>query len=490
LPQHPTLLVGFILVIGVRETMKIAVLVACLFPIADAIKCGRPFTSACLGDTDKRYDPDASNSAVDQAVVWSKFNGYFRGEGVSYVNILDPLVAPIPTTSDPNVGSLPYVDYANYSIIGSRQIISSITISPIAPRVIQLAVFGTTTYEKDGSVLTLPGAASPPDDVPSREELFGATASDAQRSYAVNDNTIYIGGRSVGENPGINSITYACLDDECNQFQENLDSFVTTANGTVKRVYASEAFYTRIATREEWIDAVLNEYEVQGINASERIDPLVDVCSIGRCPTEEQWCQTDPNCSVSPYQEPPATVKGSVIAGFTVAGVVLLVIILYGVHLYLVYAQVNRYRARFARRIAETIDVRASVRNLTPDALAREFERIDEGVSKDGKISKEELWEFIASGKAGEMDQKDFDALFAAIDLDRNGEVDFVEFCAFLGQCDNEYRAARRRSSVGLQQQRSMVASRLSETVSQRRTVEDPSAIPTGEGDDEKEEGV
>jgi len=206
------------------------------------------------------------------------------------------------------------------------------------------------------------------------------------------------------------------------------------------------------------------------------------------CPTEEQWCQTDPNCSVSPYQEPPGTVKGSVIAGFTVAGIVLLVAILFAVHVYLVKAQASRYRARFARRIAETIDMRASVRSLTPDALAKEFQRIDEGVSRDGKISKEELWEFVSSGKAGEMEKKDFDALFAAMDLDHNGDVDFVEFCAFLGKCDEEYRAARRRSSVGLKQPTSMVARRLSETVSHRGTVEDPSAAMTPAGEEGKKE--
>jgi len=376
----------------------------------------------------------------------------------------------------------------NYTIAGSRQIISQLSINPLPPRVLRAVAFGTTTYEKDGSILALPAGFASPDDFPSSNELFDT--GETQRSYAVNDNTVYIGGRAVGEIDGIVSITYVCLDNKCDRFQENFDSY-TEINGTVERVFATEALYTRIATGEEWIDAILNEYELLGVDPSERIDPTVDVCSIGLCPTEVQWCQTDPNCSVSPFQEPPATVKGSVIGGFTVAGAILLVAILLAVHLYLVNAQAHRYRARFARRIAETIELRASVRNLTPDALAKEFQRIDEGVTKDGKISKEELWEFVSSGKAGEMERKDFDAMFAAIDLDHNGEVDFVEFCAFLGKCDVEYRAARRRSSVvSLQKSRSVVASRLSEAVSQRKfTIEDPSAAltPTAEGEEGKE---
>lgn len=46
-----------------------------------ALKCGRPLTTKCLGDTDIRYNKHASNSAKDQSVVWTKMEGWFRGVG-------------------------------------------------------------------------------------------------------------------------------------------------------------------------------------------------------------------------------------------------------------------------------------------------------------------------------------------------------------------------------------------------------------------------
>jgi len=221
----------------------------------------------------------------------------------------------------------------------------------------------------------------------------------------------------------------------------------------------SEASSTHIESVEEWKNAFLADYDTYNVPQEERFDPLEDACSQGLCPTEEQWCQTDPNCSESPYQEPPASVKGSVIAGFVIAGFVISFVALFGVHRYLVAQQSKRFRTMFARRIADTIQLRGSVRSLTPDALADEFKRIDAGV-QDGRISKEELWDFMSSRKAGELDKKDFDALFAAIDLDKNGTVDFLEFCAFMGKCDQEYRAARtdRGSLVARKSARDMVA--------------------------------
>ena len=122
--------------------------------------------------------------------------------------------------------------------------------------------------------------------------------------------------------------------------------------------------------------------------------------------------------------------------------------ILWCIHLYLQKQQAQRYRTAFATRIAETVRInRSSRRSLTPDALLSEFKRIDADV-EDGKLSQEELWQFLSDGKAGEMSRNDFDALFAAMDLDKNGSVDFLEFCAFMGQCHDEYAKERSRPRV------------------------------------------
>eukprot|EP00541_Cyclophora_tenuis_P017445 CAMPEP_0116557396 /NCGR_PEP_ID=MMETSP0397-20121206/9217_1 /TAXON_ID=216820 /ORGANISM="Cyclophora tenuis, Strain ECT3854" /LENGTH=314 /DNA_ID=CAMNT_0004082849 /DNA_START=1 /DNA_END=946 /DNA_ORIENTATION=- len=270
--------------------------------------------------------------------------------------------------------------------------------------------------------------------------LTNATASG--RELKLNDeNTLNLAIQSVGLVVGFSSVTRVCLDDSCSQFHESFNTF-SNINGTAQRVYNAESLYTRIATGAEFEQGVLADYESNNIPVDQRITPVADICLLGLCLTKEQWCQYDPSCSVSPYQEPAAHVKGGVIAGFVVLGVILLVAGLYLVHRHLQAQQAKRYRSVFAGRIADTIQVRSSMRSLTADTLADEFNKIDSGV-KDGKISKEELWDFVSSGKAGEMEKHDFDALFAAIDLDKNGSVDFLEFCAFMGKCEKEYKLAR-----------------------------------------------
>ena len=53
---------------------------------------------------------------------------------------------------------------------------------------------------------------------------------------------------------------------------------------------------------------------------------------------------------------------------------------------------------------------------------------MDDGLkSENGMIQKEALWTWVQSGKAGTMTKKDFDALFATMDLDGDGEVSFLE---------------------------------------------------------------
>mmetsp|Transcript_13439 Transcript_13439/g.22877 ORF Transcript_13439/g.22877 Transcript_13439/m.22877 type:complete len:277 (-) Transcript_13439:361-1191(-) len=230
-------------------------------------------------------------------------------------------------------------------------------------------------------------------------------------SYPVDENTLNLAIQSVGLIVGFSSVTRVCLDDSCSQFHESFNTF-SNINGTAQRVYNAESLYTRIATGAEFEQGVLADYESNNIPVDQRITPVADICLLGLCLTKEQWCQYDPSCSVSPYQEPAAHVKGGVIAGFVVLGVILLVAGLYLVHRHLQAQQAKRYRSVFAGRIADTIQVRSSMRSLTADTLADEFNKIDSGV-KDGKISKEEL------------------------DLDKKGSVDVLEFCACLKKSTN-----------------------------------------------------
>lgn len=200
------------------------------------------------------------------------------------------------------------------------------------------------------------------------------------------------------------------------------------------------AFEVR-ATEEEWLEAAITAleavYEVNNSTAEEDkvVLPMTSSCLFAEnCPLEaEDWCSQDPECSVSPYQEPEGAMLPGPIAGFVLGGIAILLIGCYILHLYLQRRQAKRYKTVFAKRIAETIQVNKSIRSMGPEELAEEFKRVDLQ-THDGLITKDDLWEFISSGKAGEISKGDFNALFAAIDADGDGQVDFLAFCAFMGQ--------------------------------------------------------
>jgi hypothetical protein len=103
-------------------------------------------------------------------------------------------------------------------------------------------------------------------------------------------------------------------------------------------------------------------------------------CLVGGCPTEEDECKTDPECSESPYQEPEASDKSGAIAGFSRAWYRLARRgpVCARLHAMRSTQQERRYyKTKFARRIADTIDLRASIHQLTPEALGGEFKKID-----------------------------------------------------------------------------------------------------------------
>jgi hypothetical protein len=66
-----------------------------------------------------------------------------------------------------------------------------------------------------------------------------------------------------------------------------------------------------------------------------------------------------------------------------------------------------------------------------------EFQHIDR--DKGGTISKAELGAWLKDGKLGEVKDQDFNAMWVALDVDGNGEVDFVEFCTFLSGCGGAF---------------------------------------------------
>jgi hypothetical protein len=261
--------------------------------------------------------------------------------------------------------------------------------------------------------------------------------------YPVDNRTSFISAAGTAGAPH-KSFTqlFVCLDDECNQLAGNEDSYVFL-DGKAMRLTQTVINCNRINSAEKWLQAIQDAYVTYNIPEDKQVTvPMEGQCLTAACPTEEAWCKKDPECSVSPYQEPDASVKSGAIAGFIIAGIVLLIALLYGLHVWRTKQQEHRYKTKFAKRMADTISLRASMRQLTPEALASEFKKID-SETEGGYISKEGLWAFLSTGKAGELSESDFNALFAAIDLDQSGTVDFLEFCTFMGKCSDEYRSAR-----------------------------------------------
>jgi hypothetical protein len=122
-----------------------AVVLLGLLQSSAAFKCGRPLTTACLGDTDIGYDPDASNAAVDQAVIWKKANGYYVEEGTAQLRFpgareLSPL--------------LEMKTFRNLTFVGSCYYTHCINIIPSVAQVVYADLFATTTHKnKDAANL-------------------------------------------------------------------------------------------------------------------------------------------------------------------------------------------------------------------------------------------------------------------------------------------------------------------------------------------------
>jgi Ca2+-binding EF-hand superfamily protein len=164
------------------------------------------------------------------------------------------------------------------------------------------------------------------------------------------------------------------------------------------------------------------------------------------CPTTTTWCaagDAHPDCGPTPYNE-DTTVNAGVVAGFVVAVAFALIVTIVGTFRRIqkkkMEEQKKRLRNQFARRIAASVHISNAEEALSMDALMKEFSRIDTDGS--GGISREELHNFIMDKKVGSISEADFNALFTVLDIDDSGFVEFIEFCAFLGDCVDELDAA------------------------------------------------
>lgn len=237
----------------------------------------------------------------------------------------------------------------------------------------------------------------------------------------------------------ISSKNWIFIGDDFNLARAVLENY----NAQTAALISSTSYqYTKIASQDEWVDMlqaalIANNVQVDIASRGGPV-PMEKACLAEKCPTEADWCERDPECSESPYKEPNARLKAGVVAGFCAAGAAVILAIVILIFIRRLKQQKERIKAQFASRIAATIDLGVDANiAMNPDALKAEFQKIDSGAADGGNgyISKDELWSFMSSGKAGTMNKKDFDVLFLALDDDGNGKVDYIEFINFLSSC-------------------------------------------------------
>ncbi len=245
-------------------------------------------------------------------------------------------------------------------------------------------------------------------------------------------------------------------------------SAVHTSVATKSILSINSATVVRI-TEEDFLSGIEEFNEKYNVPEAMRIQAPMTSDEVpnlnGTFPTEEEWCGgliDDVSCTVSPYQEPAAQMKGGFIALFVILGILVFGTIAYLLHRKKSEEQKHRYKQHFVRGIARNISIAASAGMVSPDKLQKEFDHINS--NGDGTISKDELKKFVESGKVGTIEDKDFEALWHAIDINNSGEVDFVEFLSFLGGCGDEFDAI-------FQEQQAMTKEEKMKYASQRLSV-------------------
>lgn len=414
----------------------------------------------CLSETDVRYDANYPKTLVEQDARWEKVTGYFKVNMTSFDPVNGGAVQPGPyIESVPQTHSYPFdgsrtIGFYNHTADGSRLIVNRYYFKPPAPmgfcqipfeppamnaqpgstcgvngQVDFAGVYLALTHEHDGTLKVGRATGSystSPDGI-----WDGAVGSMAKLT---DDNTF----ESTFITPGVVSSvsSFVFFDD---------DTAAMSATHTLMDikaiVSANTATMVRI-TEEEFVAGIEESNEAfkvpEPIEAPMTSDEVAKYA--GTFPTEEDWCgglMDDVSCTPSPYVEPDAQMKGGFIAMFVVLGVLLFSVAAFFLHRNAIDKQKKRYKEHFVRGIARNITIADSAGRVDPEQLKKEFDHIDK--DKGGTISRDELKVFLKSGKVGEISDKDVDAMWAAIDIDNSGEVDFVEFIAFLGSCGTEF---------------------------------------------------
>jgi len=427
-----------------------------LWQAAQSLECGTWITNDCLGAKDIRYDKDYPTGFIEQDVRWKKWEGFWAAELTSYGEDGKIVEPAIPDASNPYgfpYKSENYKGYYNNTFVGSRFIFNRYTMHPPpdASWCNALPVDAVSSYSQGGGVCGVNGFSF-------AEGGYGVTSYEKNgelnmlKGYGKLQEVLgpfrWVDDETLMANVGNPDAMYGAMD-----VLVWLNEADTVAAGSLSRFFLGDnaglagtvTITLNKLTEAQFIQGVKDTYSDLGVLPADQVQggtfPMETLSLVdGSYPSEEEWCTIDPECSESPYQEPAATLKAGIIAAFITVASVLIIIALIAFFLWRLKQQRHRYRNMFMKRIAENIHLEGHLDCMTEDQLAEEFKRIDTGAKGgDGYLEKEELKEFMQSGKAGKLSNNDFNAMWVALDFDHSGKVDFIEFCTFLSRCGQEY---------------------------------------------------
>lgn len=423
------------------------------------------WSNKCDNKDDIRYDPEVSPDISELHPLFSKANGYWKGSNTVYdgdFNVLElspGIVGLFP------IGPRPYPSddvaaFYNVTIDGTRweqhdiyvhnpaplSFCQETFLPPNAPLILAggdgvcgvngfvyaADAFKTSTHEKTNMINGVSGTGSYLVDTDASFELTMIPVGDVQLLEAF----------ELGES--IRSSYTWTFDKSYNSLMIEFSSFELSDGKAVLNARMI-AKLSRV-TEEEWVQGLATAMEEKNVTTENKntfgtVPTQQCVVEDVGCPTLEMWCDkgdASPSCGETPYVE-ETTVNAGVVAGITVTAAVVVIALIVSLLIRRskrkLAEQKERLKDEFAKRIVGTFNIGKSGEALTMEGITEEFKLLDSGKTDggDGLISKTEFKDFIMAGKAGEMKDSDFEALFALIDEDGSGEIDFTEFSAFMG---------------------------------------------------------
>jgi len=440
--------------------------------------CGEWWTSsACLGDTDKRYDEDASDNLMDQHEIWGKLAGFWIGDLSYYDGEGEVYPSSCYQTSTGFGWPYEYGQYKgfiNITIVGTRFYQHNYFLYPPAAAAFcsQSCPSGSTNVFGSGVCGTTGGAKS--------FESFGTSRYERDGSMeSLGGVGTYAGFVNIARPIDAKTLLYTSTDDT-SQFHSQTNVFYPDDKHRTRTAYGfmwnvpdgmpppnNSLFYSSLyrewkVTEQEWLEALQAQYIAYKVPQADRVQagrvPMETVCLSGShaggvpesdCPTEAQWCKQDPDCSRSPYQEINAGLSAGAIVLIVLGSVFVVVLPLCGLAYWMHRRRLKAARDLFVGAVCLEIfhqkkDVPSEDREKKAGLFrANTLQDLYAGIDLDssGEITKEELMAFMQNGKIKEAlgvqpSARDVSVLFAAMDPRGRGRVDFADFCCFLAKYD------------------------------------------------------